>query len=58
MPNPNCSGKKPPRELIGDIKGTEEEEESFRIAKSHPLFIGAISFRDQVSLLCTYLRNE
>lgn len=50
MSNPNCSGKKPPRELIGDIKGTEEEE-SFRIAKSHPLFIEAISFRDQVSLL-------
>lgn len=58
MSNPNCSGRKSPRELIGDIKGTEEEEEAFRIAKSHPLFIEATSFRDQVGILCTYLRNE
>ena len=47
-----------PKVIVCEFTGTEDEVNAYEVAKMHPLFTNAESFRDQIGLLCTYLRNE
>lgn len=54
-------GKKemiPKLEIKFDLNGTKEEEDAFKKAISQENFINAKSFRDQIGLLCQFLRND
>lgn len=58
MADPKGTPQKPPKALARDLLGTDDERDAFRVAKMHPQFINANSFKDQVGILCQYLRND
>lgn len=58
MADPKGTPQKTPKALARDLLGTDDERDAFRVAKMHPQFINANSFKDQVGILCQYLRND
>ena len=44
--------------MITDFEGIKEEVEAFYFATNQEEFIYADTFRQQIGILCTYLRTE
>ena len=57
-PNYNYCNKLPPMNMINEFQGTQEEVSAFNFAINQNEFKYARCFRDQIGILCAYLRNK
>ena len=57
-PDPHTKDLQPPLQMVKDFNGTQDEIDAFHQMLNSEEYINAATFRDQIGVMCNYLRND
>ena len=56
--DPHTKDIQPPLQIVKDFNGTQDEIDAFHQMLNSEEYINSATFRDQIGVMCNYLRND